>query len=207
MILVLAFVSGCGLFSDEGDPFDIVVEEDIPLSFTVDGDDLCPPTADCEEGGTAPAPIMPPEVEFPALPIDVLAATGNDRLADVSGRLKRVEIESVDYEYADNTLNTEGPRVVIFVGPSAADSRSDSGVVQVVDLPRAQPDDPSTWTGTATVPEDKKDAASDLFKGLQLSVIPVIDPADIPRGAEYPTGSTDVNLTLNLKFVANPTEL
>lgn len=201
------FATGCGFFSEDGDPFDVEFTEDIPISFSIDGDDLCPPTADCTGGGTAPAPITPPEVESPPIEIDVQQATGSNQLADVSGRLKRVEIESVDYEYADNTLNTQGPRVVIFVGPVDANSRGDSGVVQVVDLPPALPDDPSTWSGTATVPEDKKAVASELFKSLRLSAIPVIRPAEIPRGSEYPTGSTDVKLTLNLKFVANPTEL
>lgn len=204
LLSVVTLAMGCGLFSEDGDPFDIEFRETVDVSFTIDGDDLCPPNADCSGGGTSPTAVTPPIFDFDT-DIDIVELTGSSQLRDVSGRLKSVEIESVDYNYADNTLNTEGPRVVIFVGPLAATGRSSTGVVEVVDLPAAQPMD--STSGNATVDESSRRASSDLFKGLQLSVIPVMQPAEIARDAEYPSGSTDVELTLNLKFVANPTDL
>ena len=194
-------LSGCFLFSDEDDPFDIPVRESIPISFSIDAADLCPPNADCTDPNGSPDDVQTPDIELPPIPLDIVMATGSSELADAAGRVKRVEIESIEYEYADNTLNTEGPRVLLYIGSLNATSRQ--GATEIVDLPGVNSEG-TPDSGTAEIADDKKEAASDQFKTLQFSTIPLMRPAPIKRGDAYPTGTTDVNLTLNLKFVLNP---
>ncbi len=197
-------LSGCGLFSGEDDPFDIVFREEVPFEFTIDASDFCPTNLDCNAGeGPAPDRVVLPDFEV-AIPIDVLTATGSTQLADVSQRLKSVEVEKVQYTYSGNTLNIETPKIALFVGGNGVTTRTNG--VLIVDLPTAAKGENST--GTATVEEANKSKSSDILKTLQLAMIPFMQPAPIEKGQPSPPkGAVDVKLVMTLKFVANPTEL
>lgn len=202
--LLVPTLSGCGLFSGEEDPFDIIFREEVPVTFTMDAANFCPVGVDCNAAeGPSPDRVVLPDFETD-LDIDVLMATGSTQLRDVAQRLKSVEIEKVDYAYTNNSLNFETPKVTLYVGPLASSSRGSS--VLVVDLPTAAKGENSS--GTATVEEANRDKSSDVLKTLQISAIPHMQPAAIERGQPSPPkGKVDVELTMTLKFVANPTEL
>lgn len=204
VLAILFSISGCGLFSDDGDPFDIEITESIPVTFEIDSAKLCPPGEDCTDPNGAPVQLTPPEFEF-SFPLDILTATGSPELKEVASRLKRVEIESVDYEYVDNTLNSPGPRVVMFLGGANATDHSSAGVVEIADIPGATA--MTNESGSSVVDDAKKEIASDHFKSLNITAIPLMRPAQIEPGQPWPTGKATINLTMNLKFVANPTEL
>lgn len=196
-------LAGCGLFSDEDDPFDISIRESVPLSFGIDSAVLCPGNADCTDPNGAPDDVQAPDVELPPVPLDIIEATGNAELADAADRIKRVEIESIDYNYANNTLTTEGPRVLIFLNGINASDRT--GGTEIVDLPGVNSEGTAD-SGTVELDDNVRDAASDRLKTLRFSMIPLLAPAPINRGDQYPTGETDVELELNLRFVVNPVE-
>ncbi len=197
-------LSGCGLFSGEDDPFDIVFREEVPIEFTIDAANFCPTTVDCNAAaGPSPDRIVLPDFEV-AIPIDVLAATGSSQLSEVSQRLKSVEVEKVQYTYAGNTLNIETPKIALYVG--GANVTTHTKGVLIVDVPTAKAGENST--GTATVEAANMSKSSDILKSLQLSMIPFMQPAAIEKGQPSPPkGSADVKLVMTLKFVANPTEL
>lgn len=197
-------LSGCGLFSGEDDPFDIVFREEVPVEFTIDASDFCPTNLDCNAAeGDSPDRIVLPDFEF-AIPIDVLTATGSTQLSEVSQRLKSVEVEKVEYTYSGNSLNIETPKIALFVGGTNV-STHEKGVL-IVDVPTAAPGKNST--GTAAVESANKSKSSDILKTLRFSMIPFMQPAAIEKGQPSPPkGSADVKLVMTLKFVANPTEL
>ncbi|MEZ4460425.1 MAG: hypothetical protein R3E66_12010 [bacterium] len=204
VLLAAPFMSGCGLFSGEEDPFDIVFREEVPFTFTIDAANFCPVGVDCTAAeGPSPDKVVLPDFETD-IDIDVLAATGSTQLREVSSRLKSVEIEKVDYVYSNNNLNIQTPKISLYVGQLAASSRGSS--VLVVDVPVANAGE--NKTGTAAVDEANRDASSDILKSLQISMIPYMQPAAIERGQPSPPkGKVDVEMTMTLKFVANPTDL
>lgn len=203
-LLVLPMLSGCGLFTGEEDPFDIVFREEVPFTFTMDAANFCPVNVDCNAAeGPAPDRIVLPDFETD-IDLDVLAITGSSQLGEVAQRLKSVEIEKVDYVYSNNSLNIETPKISMYVGALNASSRASS--VLVVDVPSAAKGE--NTSGTAAVPEANRDASSDILKSLQISVIPHMQPAPIERQQPSPPkGKVDVEMVMTLKFVANPTEL
>jgi len=203
-LTIAPLISGCGLFSGEDDPFDIVFREEVPIEFTIDAANFCPTTLDCNAAeGPSPDRIVLPDFEVP-IPIDVLAATGSTQLADVSQRLKSVEVEKVAYTYSGNTLNIETPKISLYVGGINVTTRTNG--VLIVDVPTAPKGENST--GTATVEEANKSKSSDILKTLRLSMIPYMQPAPIEKGQPSPPkGAVDVKMVMTLKFVANPTEL
>lgn len=197
-------LAGCGLFSDEDDPFDISIRESVPVSFSIDSAVLCPPSiGDCSDPDGAPDDLQAPDVELPPVPLDIIEATGNQELADAASRIKRVEIESVDYSYPNNTLNSEGPRVIMYLNGIQATDRN--GGTEIVDLPGVNSEGTEDQ-GTIELADDVRDAASDRLKTLRFSMIPLLSPAAINRGDQYPSGETDVELELNLRFVVNPVD-
>lgn len=205
-LLIVAGVfgfSGCGLF-DGDDPFDITFTEEVPFSFTIDADQFCPTTLDCDAAeGPAPDRIELPEVEVD-IDLDVLAATGSTQLREVSSRLKSVEVDRVEYVFKDNTLNFKSPEIRFFVAPLNASTRAAGA--EIGSIPQAAPK--TNASGTATTTEVQKKAASETLKSLQISVIPFMKPSAIERNQPSPPkGSTEVEVIIHLKFVANPTEL
>lgn len=196
-------LAGCGLF-DGDDPFDITFTEEVPFSFTIDADQFCPTTLDCDAAeGPAPDRIVLPEVEVD-IDLDVLAATGSTQLREVSSRLKSVEVDRIEYAFKDNSLNFKSPEIRFFVAPLNASTRTAGA--EVGSIPQAEPK--TNASGTATTTEEQKKAASDTLKTLQISMIPFMKPSPIERNQPSPPkGSTTIEATIHLKFVANPTEL
>ena len=195
--------AGCGLFSEDGDdPFDIEIKESVDFEFTVDSADLCPPGEDCSvDAMPSPGPIDTPPIEVP-FPVNIIEATGNQELADVAGRLKRVEIESVDYEIIPNSLNIPSPELQIWVGPKGALTRNDNGTVHLMTIPSAMPMEEKT--GSVPTIEESVDPASEHFLTLDFNTIGFADD-DIEQGELFPPqGEAKYKVTMNLKFVANP---
>ena len=199
-------ISGCGLFSDDptDDPFDIAIEQDVPVEFAIDDDLLCPPTADCDAPtGPSPGPVDLPEVNIP-VDIDVIELTMNDQLADASGRLKKVDIEAIEYRIAPNTLNIPSPPLGLYITPTTATSKDAAGAAFIGTLPSADP--MTELTGTIQVDEADQEKASELFKDLVFKVIAHGDK-DIAQGEQFPPqGRTDYELTFKLRFTANPVD-
>lgn len=206
ILLVPAFLTGCGLFSDDpdDDPLDVVIKESVPVSFTLDEEKLCPPTEDCDATpGPSPAAIDLPPVEIP-VPIDILEITGNDELTEVSQRLKKVEIESIDYEVVSNTLNIPTPEFEINLGPFTATNREAQSVFLLGTLPSVPAGE--TPSGNIPVDEANQEQASELFKALKFTTIAYGDK-DIAKDELFPPqGAVEYKLTFNLKFSANPVD-
>lgn len=207
-LVAVALVSfaGCGLFSDDpdDDPFDLAIKQDVPVEFAIDDEMLCPPTEDCDAPtAPSPGPIDLPAVDIPVT-IDVLELTGNDELAAASSRLKKVEIEAIEYAIAPNTLNIPSPPVEIYIAPTTANSKDAAAAAFIGTLPSA---DPSTEkTGTIEVSEEDQAKASELFKALEFKVFGYGDK-DIAQGEMFPPqGRADYKLTFKLKFTASPTD-
>lgn len=207
VVFSAASLTGCGLFSDDpdDDPFDVVYEESVPVEFTISDEQLCPPTEDCSvDAEPSPGEVPLPEVEF-AVPIDIVEITGNEELREVSSRFKSVEIVSIDYEIAPNTLNIPSPELDIHMGPETAMRRDAQSVFFLANLPSAQP--MTEDSGTVEVEQDARDQSSELFKDLKFTVIPY-GQKTIQEGELFPPqGETDYTVTFNLKFTVNPTEL
>ncbi|GEM_PF-2791553 len=202
--ILMLLVSGCGLFSDDptDDPFDISITESFEMEFPFDASALCPPGQDCSTTPMpSPKPIDLPDVQIP-IPIDILAATGSDELKEIAGRLKKVEIESVEYELVNNTLNINSPEFQIYVGPVASTQISGAGTVQLITIPSAPPK--TSEKGTAIPKAESLPVASDLFKSLKFSAIGYVDE-DVEKGELFPPqGGTTYKLKFNLRFTANP---
>lgn len=205
-LLMLVPATGCGLFSDDpdDDPFDVVVKEQVPITFTLDDEALCPPTEDCEATpGPSPAAIDLPPVQIP-VQIDVLELTMNDKLTEISGRLKKVEIESIDYEVAPNTLNIPTPDVDVHLAPFTATDIEAQSAFKLATLPSVPAMEEKT--GTADVTESAQEQSSELFKALKFTAIAYGDK-DIAKDELFPPqGAAEYKLTLNLKFTANPVD-
>lgn len=205
--VVVATLAGCGLFSDnpDDDPFDISIKQDVSIDFAIDDEMLCPPTEDCDAPtAPSPGPIDLPTIAPPGIEVDVLELTQNDDLAKASNRLKKVEIESVDYAIAPNTLNIPGPTMRLYVAPLNATSHEASGAAYIGEIPAAAPQ--TEATGTVVVSDADKEKVSELFKSLKFKVF-VRGDKDIENGEMFPPqGRSDYELTFNLRFTANPTE-
>lgn len=200
--------SGCGLFSDDpdDDPLDVEYNQAVPAEFAIDDDQLCPPTEDCTvEPMPSPTDIDLPAVEPPPVFIDVIELTGNEELGAAAGRLKRVEIESIDWEVKDpNTLNIPSPPLEIYIAPETATDREAQSAAFVGTLPSVGP--MTVDSGTIQIEQADQDKASELFKALKFNVIAYGDK-DIAEGELFPAqGRVEYILTFNLRFTANAIE-
>lgn len=204
--LGLTAISGCGLFSDDpdDDPFDIAIKQDVPVEFKITEEALCVGVPDCDAPtAPSPGPVDLPEVNIP-VEIDVIALTMNDQLDDASGRLKKVEIESIDYVIAPNTLNIPSPPLELYIAPTTATNKDASGAAFIGTLPSADP--MTEKTGSIPVSEEDQAKSSELFKALKFKVIAYGDK-DIEQGEQFPPqGQTDYKLTFKLKFSASPAD-
>lgn len=202
----LPLLAGCGLFSDdpEDDPLDVIIKEEIPLSFTIDHGALCPPTEDCEaDPMPSPQGVDLPPFEIP-ISIDILELAQDERLADVASRLKRVEIEAIDYAIAPNTLNIPTPDIEMHLAGFTADSKDASSAFLITTLPGTPAE--TEASGTATVEQESQDQQSELFKELKFTAIAYGDKDIEPMEMFPPQGAAEYDLVLHLKFTANPVD-
>jgi hypothetical protein len=166
---------------------------------------MCPPGEDCStDPQPSPASVDLPPVEIP-VQVDVIELTDSPELEQASSRLKKAEIESIDYEIAPNSLNIPSPEIDLYLAPFSETSKDGEGAFLLGTLPSA---DPATEkTGTIEVPEAAQDQSSDLFKALKLAIIAHGD-RDLQKDEMFPPqGSADYTLTFNLKFTSNPTTI
>ncbi len=204
--IALATLSGCGLFSDdpEDDPLDVIVKESVPITFTLDGSKLCPPNEDCDaEPMPSPRTVDLPPFEVP-LPIDIIEATGSMELEEVASRLKRVEIESIDYKVMPNDLNVPTPEIEIHFAAFTSDNIEAQSAFLVATLPEVAAG--MEAEGQAEVEQESQDKQSELLKELKFTAIPYGDK-DIEEGDMFPPkGAAEYELILNMKFSANPVD-
>lgn len=197
-------LTGCGLFSDNpaDDPFDISITESFEIEFPFNADTLCPPGQTCTGVPMpSPGPIELPDVQIP-IPVDILAATGSSQLKEIAGRLKKVEIESVEYELVDNTLNIDSPVFQIYIGPASSTQVTGSGTVPLVVIPSVPPKE--SKKGVAVPTPESLTVASELLKSLNFAVIGYINE-DIEKGDLFPAqGKALYKLKFNLRFTASP---
>lgn len=196
--------TGCGLFSDDpdDDPGDIAIEQSVPVEFTLDDEKLCPPGENCDaEPQPSPAAVDLPEVDIP-VQVDIIELTDSPELEQASSRLKKAEIESIDYEIAPNSLNVPSPELTLYLAPHMENDKEAEGAFLLGTLPSA---DPTTEkTGTIEVTDDAKAQSSELFKALKLAVIANGD-RDVKMGEMFPPqGAAEYKLTFNLRFTASP---
>jgi hypothetical protein len=208
LVLALALsafvVTGCGLFSDDpdDDPGDIAIKESVPVDFSLDDEQMCPPSEDCDaDPQPSPAAVDLPPVELPPVQIDVIEMTESPELEEASSRLKKAEIESIDYVIEPNSLNVPSPELDIFLAPHMSMNKDADGAFKLGTLPSAEP--MTTKEGTIDIPEDVQAQSSDLFKALKLAVI-AAGERDIQEGEMFPPqGKADYTLTFNLKFTTS----
>ena len=206
LLVAAAHMTGCGLFSDDDDddPFDVAIKQDVPVEFTLDSAALCPPGEDCSvPSEPSPGPVELPDIEIP-VEIDVIELTMNDSLADASGRLKKAEIEAIEYEIDPNSLNIPSLPMQLYIAPISATSREAQSSAFIGEIPSAAP--MTTATGTVEVDPAAQDLTSENLKSLKFKVIGFANK-DIEQGEQFPAqGEAKYNLTFKLKFSANPAD-
>jgi hypothetical protein len=201
--LAISLTPGCGLFDEDGDPFDITLEESFRVEYQIDAQQYCPPSADCSaEPGPSPERVTGPEIQT-GVPIDIVSLTEEPRIANAAGQVKSVSIKSVDYTVENNTLTSPTSEYRIYLGPFGASQRNNTGVIAepIVTVPPVDP--MANPSGTAQANPETQAAASELLKTLQVSFIPYTQPV-VEQGELFPPeGSADFYLDVNLEFVIN----
>ena len=204
LLAVLAVTGGfalaCGFLDSEAAT--VTYEWDVPMTFTVDADQLCPADADCQ-GDTVPAQQDQTlaKLEF-GVPVDILEATDNQDLQGLAQRLRSIEITSIDYASKDNSLTFDLPDMEIYVAPLGTSDPEDGTAVHLTTIPTIAA--ATNTSGRATVEEANRGAASEIFKTLQYTAIPSAQPV-VKEGQPFPpSGTSEIELTVNLRIVANP---
>lgn len=204
LCILAVFSLACGLLDDEAT--NITYREEVPLSFTINANLLCPggDDVDCTTpSATAPRDVELSPIEFD-LKVDIVELTGNEKLADAAGKFRSIEITSIDYAVESNGLNFELPPMDIYLGPLTATSRSAQSVFKLTTIPAVPAGE--DVSGTAPVEQASADATSSLFKTLKFTAIPYAQPT-IREGEPFPpSGTARMSITFNVKLVANPVD-
>jgi hypothetical protein len=203
LFVLAAFALACGLIDDEDT--DISIEESFGFGFDIDADSLCPQDTDCS-ADPEPAPA---EQELPAIEIshniDIVDETNNEELRDYAGMFRSIEITRIDYETTDNTLSFDLPPTTIYIGPHGSSETGDEGVVELTTIPEIGAG--QNKSGTAEVAQSNRSAFSELFQNLRFSPILYAEPV-VKEGQDLPpTGTATMDLTVYVKFTANPQDL
>ena len=203
LLIVLGLSAlACGLLDTE--MATVTYEEGIPVDFEIDANEICPPDMDCDEDSEpAPEDTDLEPIEF-SLDIDIPDATGNDNLRDISSRLRSLEITSIDYDVSDNDLTFDLPDLEIFIAPHGTEDTDDDDAVHLTTIPSVAAGEQDA--GRADVIEANRESASEIFKELDFAALPKAQ-AVIKEGQPLPpSGSADVELKINIKITANPTD-
>ena len=206
LVVLGASALACGWLEDNAD---VEYDTEIPVDFTIDATELCDSSSSqidsCDGEMTTEAKMEIPLKDLEKdLDIDIVEETGKEGLRDASGRFKEITITSIDYKVAPNSLTFATPKIDIYAGPKSAGSTDDDGVFKLTTLPPVAKG--TEDEGEADVSQSAESKASELFKELKLSAIPAGKPT-ISKGDEVPpNGKAEVELTMNVKFVANPAD-
>ena len=202
------FALACGLLDEEAAT--IEYEEGIPVDFEIDADEICPPDieldVDCEDDPQeSPERIELEPIEF-SIDIDIVDATGNDDLRNVTDRLRSLEITSIDYKVTDNDLSFDLPDVDIFVAPLGTEEADDEDAILLTTIPSVPESENVEPAERANVEEANRAEASELFKAMEYAAIPKAQPV-VEEGQDFPPhGTAEIELTINIKITANPTD-
>ncbi len=195
---VLVFGLACGFLDSE--VATVTYEEAIPVTFSVNASQLC--TEDCD----GPSEPSPQEVELAdielSVPLDLVAATGNEELRTIASRMRSLEITSIDYIVTDNDLTFDLPELELHVAPPNVTSTDHASSVHLTTLPVvAAETDVST---TAPARDEAVEPASDIFKNLDFTALGAGTPV-IREGQPFPpSGDADLEMIINIRIVANP---
>jgi hypothetical protein len=198
--VLVIFSLACGLLDDEDT--NVSYTEELPQSFTIDANQLCPEGEDCS-GNSVPAPAdqQLATIEF-AGDIDVVEETGRTELRDYAGKFRSIEIVRVDYAVAGNDLTFDLPETKLFLAPMGVDSKDHEDAVELATIPTVAAG--TNKNGKAVVAEAGRSASSDLLQNLQLSTIVFAQPV-VKEGQDMPpSGSAEMKVTVHVKFTANP---
>lgn len=202
LLLIPLSLAGCGLF--EEDALDITYTEDFEISLPIDASLLCPAGTDCSGNAVAAdqdRPLKPIEI---AIPLDIVALTGNAELASYAGKFKSVNISRIAYAAPANTLTFDLPPINLFIGPADIKTGTSTGALKLATIPAI----PAKMSATGDAPIEAANAKgiSDRIKTLQAAVATEASPV-IKRGQPFPpSGTNNLKLTLYVTFVANPTD-
>lgn len=204
LIIVLGLSAlACGLLDSE--MATVTYEEGISFDFEVDADEICPPDVDCDAD---PPPDAPEDTELEPLEmsfdIDIVDQSESDGMRDVSSRMRSLEITSIDYEVSDNDLSFDLPDIDVYVAPLGTEDADNEDAVHLTTIPSvpAEEDD----SGRADVIEANRADSSEIFKELDFTAIPAAQPVVKEGQPLPPKGTANVEMTVNIKITANPTD-
>lgn len=213
-LLVLLAILGiaslaCGLLDSEAAT--ITVEEGFPFDFVVDADEACAGFEDDEFDCDGDSEEAPEDIELPPIEvgeeIDLIEVTDDERLEDIADRIRTLTITGIEYEVTDNDLTFNLPEVEIFVAPVDVESTDHDDAVHLTTIPETPAGEDVSPAEEAEVEgEDRQQAASDIFKQLDFTILARGRPK-VEQGQEFPpSGSAEVELTFNIKVEGNPTD-
>lgn len=200
LVVLAGFSLACGLLDD--DATNVSYTEQIPYSFDVDANNLCPQSMDCSQTPTnAPADQELQPIEF-ASDVDIVEETGNEKLRDFTGVFRSIEVTRIDYKVEGNDLTFDLPPTTLFIGPKGAQSKDDEDVVELATIPTVPAGE--NKSGAATVSDEGRSASADVFQNLKFAAVVYATPM-IKQGQQLPpSGNAKVTLTIHVKFTANP---
>lgn len=202
LLAVLAVFSlACGLLDSE--VATITYQEAIPIELSFDACELTPAGEPCPVENPVQAQedrdLTPIEI---VIPIDLIEATGNDELRDISSRLRTLEITSIDYRVSGNDLTFDLPPLDIYVSPLTINDSDAASAVYLTTIPQVPAG--TNVSERASVEEASLEPASDLFKTLEFNALAEAQPR-VAEGQDFPpSGSADVVITVNIRITANP---
>lgn len=203
LILLGLSAIACGMLDSE--MATVTYEEAIPIDFEVNADEICPPDVDCDAD---PPPSAPEDTELDPIEfdidIDIVEESDNDGMKDVSSRLRSLEITSIDYDVSDNDLTFDLPDLEIFVAPLGTEDIDDEESVHLTTIPSVPAEDDDA--GRADVIEANRQEASDIFKEMDFAALSRAQPIVKEGQPLPPSGTAKIELKINIKLTANPTD-
>lgn len=192
----------------------VTYEDSFPVEFIIDANELCVDELewDCE-GDTVELPEGENReliaIEF-GVDVDIIKALeegGEGEIPDpreVTERMRSIEITGIDYKVDDNALTFDLPDLDLYVAPMGARSPDDDDTIFLTTIPSVEAGQDES--GEAPVDEAASEPSSELFQALEFAVLPSATPV-VREGQPFPpSGDTDVELTFNIKLVANPVD-
>jgi hypothetical protein len=198
--VLVIFSLACGILDD--DDTNVSYTEELPQSFAIDADQLCPAGQDCSETSVpAPSDQELAPIEF-AADVDIVEETGRTELRDYAGKFRSVEIVRVDYAVAGNDLTFDLPPTTLYLAPKGVDSKDHEDAVELATIPTVAAG--ANDEGKAVVDDAGRSASSELLQDLKLSTIVFAQPTVKEGQPMPPSGSASMKVTIHVKFTANP---
>jgi hypothetical protein len=182
-------LTGCALFGGD-EAFDV------PISVTK-AFDLNINTSSIPGAGAGVA--SPIAVEIPISAIDVDLAGTSQKLDDNKGKLKSIKIDAISITPSNNTLSSGSlPSIQLFLGPLTGQAGQPVLIATIPSIGAGQ-----TSTLEATIDATGMSAAQPYLRSLGFSFDPA---ATISPGQTIPGGGVDLNISLKITAVIDPTQ-